>query len=35
MEKIQALQTAVTGSKQVITDAAAALGAIRPGAEEE
>ena len=35
MEKIQALQAAVTGSKQVITDAAAALGTIRPGTEEE
>ena len=35
MEKIQALQSAVTGSKLVITDAAAALGAIRPDAEEE
>ena len=35
MEKIQALQAAVTGSKQVISDAAAALGTIRPGTEEE
>ena len=35
MEKIQALQTAVTSSKQVITNAAVALGAIRPGTEEE
>ena len=35
MEKIQALQTAVTGSKQVIINAAVALGAIRPGTEEE
>ena len=35
MEKIQTLQSAITGSKQVITDAAAALGAIRPDAEEE
>ena len=35
LEKVQALQAAVTGSKQVITDAAAALGTIRPEAEEE
>ena len=35
LEKIQALQAAVTGSKQIITDAAAALGTIRPGTEEE
>ena len=35
MEKIQALQFAVSGSKQVITDAAQALGSIRPGEEEE
>ena len=35
MDKIQALQAAVTGSKQVISDAALALGAIRPGCEEE
>lgn len=35
MEKIQALQFAVSGSKQVITEAAQALGSIRPGEEEE
>jgi hypothetical protein len=35
LEKVQALQAAVTGSKRVITDAAAALGTIRPQAEEE
>ena len=35
MEKVQALQFAVSGSKQVIADAALALGAIRPGEEEE
>ena len=35
LEKVQALQAAVTGSKQVITDAALALGAIRPETEEE
>ena len=35
LDRIQALQTAITGSKQVITDASVALGAIRPGTEEE
>ena len=35
LEKIQALQAAVTGSKQVISDAALSLSAIRPGEEEE
>ena len=35
MDRVHALQTAITGSKQVITDAAVALGAIRPSAEEE
>ena len=35
MDRIQALQVAITGSKQVITDASVALGAIRPGTEEE
>ena len=34
MEKIQALQFAVSGSKQVLADAAQALGSIRPGEEE-
>ena len=35
LEQVQALQAAVTGSKQIIADAAVALGAIRPGTEEE
>ena len=35
MDRIHALQTAITSSKQVITDAAVSLGAIRPGADEE
>ena len=35
LEQVQALQAAVIGSKQIITDAAVALGAIRPGTEEE
>ena len=35
LEQVRALQAAVTGSKQVIADAAVALGAIRPGTEEE
>lgn len=35
LERVQALQAAVAGSKQVITDAALALSAIRPGNEEE
>ena len=35
LDRIHALQAAVTGSKQIITDAAVALGTIRPGTEEE
>lgn len=35
MEQIRALQEAVSGSKQVISEAALALGAIRPESEEE
>lgn len=35
MERILALQEAVSGSKQVISDAALVLGAIRPEEEEE
>ena len=35
LERIQSLQAAVIGSKQVISDAALALGAIRPGTEDE
>ena len=34
LDRVQALQAAVIGSKQVITDAALALGTIRPGTEE-
>lgn len=35
MDRIYTLQAAISGSKQVVTDAAVALGAIRPGTEEE
>ena len=35
MEQIHALQNAVAGSKQVISDAAVVLGSIRPESDEE
>ena len=35
MDRIRPLQSAVTGSKQVLTDAAATLGAIRPPQTDE
>ena len=35
MDRVLTLQAAITGSKQIITDASVALGAIRPNADEE